>query len=155
MPLLSRAIFGVVKLASRHGLAAAKADETQKEQARRRGINGETYAYWYLRRHGYVFVARNYRVPGDKAEIDMVGYDGPVLAFVEVKTRSGTDKHPGQPEEAVTPEKRFHVERMAKRFLAERRTPGVSWRFDVVAIESRSGLPPDVRLYKNAFSAAH
>ena len=155
MPLLSRAIFGVVQLASRRGLTAGKADETSKEQARRRGINGETYAYWYLRRHGYVFVARNYRVPGDKAEIDMVGYDGPVLAFVEVKTRSGTDKHPGQPEEAVTPEKRFHVERMAKRFLAERRRPGVSWRFDVVAIESRSGRPPDVRLYKNAFSAAH
>ena len=95
MPLFSRAIFGVVKLASRHGLAAAKADETSKEQARRRGINGETYAYWYLRRHGYVFVARNYRAPGDKAEIDMVGYDGLVLAFVEVKTRSGTDKNAG------------------------------------------------------------
>ncbi len=155
MPLLSRAIFGFVRLASRRGLTAARADETQKEHARRHGINGETYAYWYLRRHGYVFVARNYRVPGDKAEIDLVGYDGPVLAFVEVKTRSGTDQRPGQPEEAVTPDKRFHVERMARRFLTERRTPGVSWRFDVVAIESRSGRPPDVRLYKNAFSAAH
>ena len=155
MPLLSRAIFGVVQLASRRGLTTAKADETPKEQARRHGVNGETYAYWYLRRHGYVFVARNYRVVGDKAEIDLVGYDGPVLAFVEVKTRSGTDERPGQPEEAVTPEKRFHVERMARRFLAERRTPGISWRFDVVAIESRSGRPPDVRLYKNAFSGAH
>jgi putative endonuclease len=148
MPLLSRAIFGVVQLASRRGLAAAKADETSKELARRRGINRETCAYWYLRRLGYVLVVRNYHVPGDKAEIDMVGYDGAVLAFVEVKTRSGTDERPGQPEEAVTPEKRFHVERMAKRFLAERRTPGVSWRFDVVAIESRSGRPADVRLYK-------
>ncbi|MGB6482404.1 MAG: YraN family protein [Candidatus Acidiferrales bacterium] len=153
MPLLSRAIFGFVRLASRRGLTVAKADETQKEHARRHGVNGETYAYWYLRRHGYVFVARNYRVAGDKAEIDLVGYDGSVLAFVEVKTRSGTDERPGQPEEAVTPDKRLHVERMARRFLAERRTPGVSWRFDVVAIESRSGSPPDVRLYKNAFGA--
>ncbi|MGC1106155.1 MAG: YraN family protein [Candidatus Acidiferrales bacterium] len=133
----------------------AKADETEKDHARRHGVNGETYAYWYLRRHGYVFVARNYRVAGDKAEIDLVGYDGSVLAFVEVKTRSGTDERPGQPEEAVTADKRVHVERMARRFLAERRTPGVSWRFDVVAIESRSGRPPDVRLYKNAFGATH
>jgi putative endonuclease len=155
MPLLSRAIFGIVQFASRRGLTAAKVDETRKELARRHGINGETYAYWYLRRHGYVFVARNYRVPGDKAEIDMIGYDGDVLAFVEVKTRSGTEERPGQPEEAVTPEKRSHIERMAKRFLAERRTPGVSWRLDVVAIETRSGHVPNVRLYKNAFSGAH
>ena len=155
MPLLSRAVFGFVRLASRHGLATAKAEETEKERARRHGINGETYAYWYLRRHGYVFVARNYRVPGDKAEIDLIGYDGAVLAFVEVKTRSGTDERPGKPEEAVTAEKRFHVERMARRFLAERRTPGVSWRFDIVAIESRPGRAPTIRLHKNAFSGVH
>jgi putative endonuclease len=155
MPLASRAIFSFVQLASRRGLTIAKAGETQKEQARRHGINGEMYAYWYLRRYGYVFVARNYRVPGDKAEIDLIGFDGPVLAFVEVKTRSGTDEHPGQPEEAVTSEKRVHVERMARRFLAERRTPGISWRFDLVAIESHAGRAPEVRLYKNAFGSAH
>lgn len=154
MPLFAWVIFGFVQFASRHDLTVAKADETQKERARRHGINGETYAYWYLRRHGYVFVARNYRAPGDKAEIDLAGYDGAVLIFVEVKTRSGTDERPGRPEEAVTPDKRFYIERMAKRFLVERRTPGISWRFDVVAIESRSGLPPDVRLYKNAFGSA-
>lgn len=154
MAIVSRAVFGFVRLAARKGLTSGRADETKKEQSRRRGVNGETYAYWYLRRHGYVFVARNYRVPGDKAEIDMVGYDGSVLAFVEVKTRSGTDEHPGRPEEAVTREKRTHVERMAKRFLAERRAPGVSWRFDVVAIESRAGHAPTVRLYKNAFGSA-
>lgn len=151
MPIVSRAVFELVRLASRRGLAPARSTESQKEQAQRHGMKGETYAYWYLRRHGYIFVARNYRAPGDKAEIDMVGYDGSVLAFVEVKTRSGTDELPGRPEEAVTPEKRIHIERMAKRFLSERRTPGISWRFDVVAIESRPGRTPDVRLYKSAF----
>jgi len=30
----------------------------RKHVARRTGIRGETYAYWYLRRHGYIFVAR-------------------------------------------------------------------------------------------------
>lgn len=155
MPLVSRAIFGIVQFASRRGLTMARAEETPKERARRHGINGETYAYWYLRRHGYVFVARNYRVTGDKAEIDLIGYDGPVLAFVEVKTRSGTEERPGRPEEAVTSGKRFYVERMAKRFLAERRTPGISWRFDIVAIDTRAGCAPKIRLYKNAFGACH
>lgn len=155
MPLLSRAIFGIVRLRCRRGLVNTKPTETEKKRARLRGVAGEMYAYWYLRRHGYIFVARNYRVPEDKAEIDLIGYDGGVLAFVEVKTRSGTDERPGLPEEAVTSAKRFYIERVARRFLAERRTLDTSWRFDVVAIENRPGLPPDIRLYKNAFTPAH
>ena len=155
MPLLARAVFGIVRMKSRHGLAVARTDESKKERARRHGIAGETYAYWYLRRHGYIFIARNYRVPEDKAEIDLIGYDAGVLAFVEVKTRSGTDERPGLPEEAVTGAKRFYIERVARRFLAERRTAGISWRFDVVAIENRPGHPPDIRLYKNAFAPTH
>jgi putative endonuclease len=151
VPLVSRTIFGFVRYAARHGLAEAKSDESPKEKARRTGIRGETYAYWYLRRHGYVFVARNYRTPETKGEIDLIGYDGPVLAFVEVKARSGTEENPGRPEEAVTPEKQRHVERMARRFLAERRAKGASWRFDVVAIENRPGQSPIVRLHKGAF----
>lgn len=153
MPLISRAIFGCVRFAARHGLAESRGEESSKDVARRTGIHGETYAYWYLRRRGYVFVARNYRIPDDKGEIDLVGYDGSVLAFVEVKTRTGTKEHPGQPEEAVTAEKRRHLERMAKRFMTERRARDVSWRFDLVAIESRAGRAPEVRLYKNAFAA--
>ncbi|HXT86485.1 MAG TPA: YraN family protein [Verrucomicrobiae bacterium] len=155
MPLLSSAVFAAIRLRSRQGLAIARTEESNKQRARRRGIAGETYAYWYLRRHGYVFVARNYRVPEDKAEIDLIGYDAGILAFVEVKTRTGTDERPGFPEEAVTNAKRFYIERVARKFLAERRTPGISWRFDVVAIENRSGHPPDIRLYKNAFAPAH
>ena len=153
MPLISRAIFGYVRFAARHGLAGSYDEEPPKDAARRTGIHGETYTYWYLRRHGYIFVARNYRIPDDKGEIDLVGYDGSVLAFVEVKTRSGTEERPGQPEEAITAEKRRHLERMAKRFMAERRARDVSWRFDLVAIESRAGCAPEVRLYKNAFAA--
>ena len=154
MPLFSRAVFGVLQLAARKGLAESRASESAKERARRTGIRGETYAYWYLRRHGYVFVARNYRVPEDKGEIDLVGYDGSVLAFVEVKTRTGTEKQPGQPEQALTPQKQQHIERMAKQFLRERRAHGASWRFDLVAIESPRGRAPVIRLHKNAFAAA-
>jgi putative endonuclease len=151
MGLVARAIFGLVHLRARKGLAVPGAAGSAKEQARAVGVRGETYAYWYLRRHGYVIVARNYSVSGVKGEIDLVGYDGPVLAFVEVKTRTG-DR--ALPEEAITPEKRRSLARIAQRFLFDRRIAGAPYRFDVLAIESRPGGPPAVRLHKDAFPGA-
>jgi Holliday junction resolvase-like predicted endonuclease len=61
--------------------------QQRKHAARCTGIRGETYACWYLRRHGYVFVARNYTPRGVKGELDLVGYDGETLAFVEARKR--------------------------------------------------------------------
>jgi putative endonuclease len=144
-------MFSLVSFAARKGLAGAPQEESRKQQARETGIRGETYAYWYLRRHGYVLVARNYTAPGIKGEVDLVGYDGPVLAFVEVKARAPADKVSGRPEEAVTADKRRNLSRMAKRFLTERRIPEAACRFDVLAIESRPGARPQVRLHKGAF----
>lgn len=158
MGLFARLMFGMVDFAARKGLAldAGEAKSARPEsgkRARATGIRGETYAYWYLRRHGYILVARNYKTPGKKGEIDLVGYDGPVLAFVEVKTRTGESEEFGKPEDAVTPEKRRHLARMARQFLAERRIPEEQCRFDVLAIESRPGRRPEVRLHKGAFSS--
>src|ERR1700735_1717543 len=67
--------------------AVPPANRTTKLAALRTGVRGETYAYWFLRRRGYILIARNYTLPGCKGEIDIVGYDGETLAFVEVKTR--------------------------------------------------------------------
>lgn len=157
MAIFSQLIYGLVSLASRNGLAESApvvrdADaKHSKQRARQTGIRGETYAYWYLRHKGYVFVARNYTAPGIKGEIDLIGYDGPVLAFVEVKTRAGGGELAAKPEDAVTPEKRRNLSRMARRFLAEWRVPEAKCRFDVLAIESRPGRKPVVRLHKGAF----
>jgi len=155
MTLLSRLIFTFVDRAARNGLEpestpAGGVRDTQK--SRRTGIRGETFAYWYLRRHGYTMVARNFTVSGVKGEIDLIGYDGEVLAFVEVKTRTSDPELFGKPEEAVTPEKRRHLSRVARQFLAERRIPKARWRFDVLAIESPPGRRPEVRLHKGAFA---
>jgi putative endonuclease len=147
--MLARFIFALVNFAARKGLAGESADA--KQRARRMGVRGETYAYWYLRRQGYILVARNFTVPGVKGEIDLVGYDGPVLAFIEVKTRA-SERELGRPEDAVTHEKRRALERMARQFLAERRRMQGPWRFDVLAIESRPGRRPVVRLHKGAFA---
>jgi putative endonuclease len=149
-------MFGLVSFAARKGLAessaAAPADDA-KQRARRTGIRGETYAYWYLRRHGYVFIARNFTAPGIKGEIDLIGYDGPVLAFVEVKTRTldPEGKPLSKPEDAVTAEKRRNLSRMARLFLSERNLREAQCRFDVVAIETQPGQRPVLRLHKSAF----
>ncbi len=155
--MIARFMFAIVDFAARRGLAdVAKAVDSPgnsaKLRARRTGVRGETYAYWYLRRHGYVLVARNFRSPSVKGEIDLVGYDGKVLAFVEVKTRVAGDREMPSPEVAVDAEKRHALARMARQFLRARRAESAPYRFDVLAIESRAGTRPAVRLHKGAFS---
>src|ERR1700675_3934713 len=56
------------------------------------GRRGEEEAYFYLRRRGYTLIARNYRSPNHRGELDLVGWvrdrDKNVLCFIEVKTRT-------------------------------------------------------------------
>ena len=156
MPILGRAIFGVVNWAARKGLAESSAPETKAaagHKARRTGVRGETYAYWYLRKNGYVMIARNFSQRGLKGEIDLVGYDGETLAFVEVKTRTSPSDQFGAPEDAVTTGKKRHLSHMARQFVREYRAVGVPYRFDILAIEAPSGQRPVVRLHKGAFAA--
>lgn len=153
--MIARLMFAMVNFAARKGLTESSEsnsrDITRKQEARRAGIRGETYAYWYLRRHGYTMVARNYVSTGMKGEIDLIGYDGAVLAFVEVKTRKAGDGDRPTPEEAVTGEKQGHLTRIARQFLRARHIENDSWRFDVLAIEGVAGQRPQVRLHKGAF----
>jgi putative endonuclease len=176
MPLFARIMFGIVNLKARRGLSSldedrarlgearasgATADEinlSTNRAARKTGVRGETFAYWYLRKHGYVIVSRNFMVPGMKGEIDLAGYDGKVLAFIEVKTRtSDADEavKPGErkvlPEDAMNAGKRHSIVRMAQMFMVEWRLKNCDCRFDVLAIESQRGKTPVVRLHKDCF----
>lgn len=154
MPIFSKLMFQAVRWAARRGLREEEnvSNETKKQEARSTGVRGETYAYWYLRRNGYVFVAKNYMPSGIKGEIDLVGYDGKTLAFVEVRTRTVKEEAAALPELSVTRDKQHLVVRTAQRFLAERHVAECPCRFDVVAIDNRPGQPPVVRLHKDAFS---
>jgi putative endonuclease len=154
MALFSRLIFQVVRWKARRGLREDEAPSPGDERliARQTGIRGETYAYWYLRRHGYVFVARNYSPRTAKGELDLVGYDGATLAFVEVRARTVREELTALPELSITEEKQRVLVRTAKRFLAERHVAECPMRFDVVAIDNEPGRPPMVRLHKDAFS---
>ena len=156
MALFARLMFSIVnRLAARRGFSADRPGE--EPAARRTGLRGETFAYWYLRRQGYTIVARNYRLPHPHGEIDLIGWDGDVLAFVEVKTR--TTESGGPPEQAVHPAKQEAVERVARYYLARkaRRARDAEevppYRFDILAIEAKAGAAPTVRLHKAAFGS--
>ena len=113
------------------------------------GERGETLAYWYLRRAGYIIVARNRRARSRAGELDLVGWDGPVLAFVEVKTR--TTLEGGPPEAAVSRAQQRRIAKAAKDYLRKLRRGRVDYRFDIASIvwDAESGY--QVRLIKDAF----
>lgn len=77
----------------------------------------------------------NYRF--GRREVDLVVRRGGLVAFVEVKTRTGTGF--GAPEEAVTRLKRREIEAVARDFLWRHRLDDVDVRFDVIAIVAGSG----------------
>ena len=132
-----------------------KARARRRARARRTGTRGETYGYWYLRRHGYVFVAKNYMPAGAKGELDLVGYGGQTLAIVEIRTRTIPDHSPPlptMPELSVTQSKQTVLVRTAQRFLSDRRLRDCPTRFDILAIDNIPGQSPVVRLHKDAFS---
>ncbi len=107
----------------------------------RTGLRGEEAAYFYLRQLGYVMVARNFRSPRCRGEIDLIGWDDDVLCFVEVKTRTTLDVKPGAA--AVDRHKRRQIAAVVREYL--RRFPlSCQWRFDVVSVyysESKASQP--------------
>jgi putative endonuclease len=115
------------------------------------GARGETLAYWYLRQAGYTMVARNRRARSGAGELDLVGWDGPVLSFVEVKTRTTPDA--GPPEVAVSKAKQKRIARAANEYLRRLRRRPVSYRFDIASVAWNSEAGLQVRLIKDAFKA--
>ncbi len=114
----------------------------------RTGRRGEEIAYFYLRKHGYTVVARNYRSPWHKSEIDLIGWNDGLLCFIEVKTR--TTREVATAEAAVDKEKRNDLIRIARHYL-RREAPQTKARFDLVTIYLDQPKP-EINLYKNAFS---
>jgi len=115
------------------------------------GARGETLAYWYLRQAGYLMVARNRRARSGAGELDLVGWDGPVLAFVEVKTRTSTEA--GPPEAAVSRSKQRRIARAARDYLRRLRNKPVNYRFDIVSVSWDPAAGLRARLIKDAFKA--
>jgi putative endonuclease len=115
------------------------------------GERGEREALFYLRKQGYIVVARRWKSAKLWGDIDLVGWDGEWLCFVEVKTRSGREVVAA--EAAVDREKRDMLRRMARAYLRtfpEKLRAEVPVRFDVVSVYL---LPSGVEfdLFRGAF----
>jgi putative endonuclease len=97
-----------------------------------RGRRGEDLAHRFLRGKGFIIVARNYRTRSGSAEVDLIGWDGSSLVFIEVKSRASDDF--GDPEDAVDREKQVALIRAAGEYIHRL---GIGWnnvRFDIVSI---------------------
>ena len=94
------------------------------------GARNEAGAAAALEAAGYRVVERNFRCKA--GELDIIARDGEVLAFVEVRSRSGAEY--GDAAFAVGFAKRQQVARIARAYLALRTPDFEQARFDVVAI---------------------
>jgi len=108
------------------------------------GRGGEQKVCQYLKRRGYRIAACNYTAAG--GEVDVIAQRHGVLAFIEVKTRSGTKY--GLPSEAVDHRKRQRIIRAASCYLAQTGWQG-QVRFDIA--EVYQGFFCRIRHMKNAF----
>jgi putative endonuclease len=140
---LERALGGLDRLATRRGRTATQpADKT--------GIEGEDAAFFYLRRKGYIVAARRWssgNIPGD---LDLIAWQGPVLCFFEVKTRTARDATPA--EAAVDFDKRRVLRRLARQYvrqLPQETQPPV--RFDILSVYLVPGQRHEFMHFENAF----
>ena len=112
------------------------------------GQRGEDAAARFLRKLGYIIVARGHR---DRiGEIDLIAVEGRTVVFIEVKTRSS--QAAGHPAEAVDDDKQRRLTKLALTYLKRHDLLECSARFDVVAItwpDARS--KPKIEHFKNAF----
>ena len=99
------------------------------------GKKGEKLVLEYLKKQGCKLIKKNYKTPFGEA--DLIVQDGDIVAFVEVKTRSG-DSY-GTPAEAVTSQKRARYRNIAKYFwLQTGQEPNA--RFDVAEVWSDGSI---------------
>jgi putative endonuclease len=104
-----------------------------EDSRRRLGCEGERLAGEHLVRRGFQIVERNFRTRF--GELDIVAYDGCVLAFCEVKTRRLRPGE-GSPFDAIRMPKRSQVRRLAALWLSQRseRPYAPELRFDAIGV---------------------
>ncbi|MBM3790428.1 MAG: YraN family protein [Acidobacteria bacterium] len=111
------------------------------------GRLGERMACRFLLRHGYDILARRFR--GHRGELDIVAFEGDVLAFVEVKTRAS--RRFGEPWEFVDWEKRQRLQRTAEEFIGLHDLGRHACRFDVVSVVAPGTALEEISLLRDAF----
>ena len=113
------------------------------------GRAAEDAAARFLRKQGYVLLARNFSTP--QGEVDIIAADGETVVFVEVRSRASRGSV--EPHASVGPAKQARVRAAASRYLATKKAEGALCRFDVVSLvrhrEVRGGW--EIELFRDAF----
>jgi len=114
------------------------------------GIEGEDAAFFYLRRKGYQVVARRWSAGEEPGDIDLVAWQGELLCFIEVKTRTAHDASPA--EIAVDSYKRNVLRRLARSYLRHLPRPTApEVRFDVLSVYLVPGQEKEFMHFESAF----
>ena len=114
------------------------------------GLAGEDAAFFELRRKGYTVVARRWSAGNLPGDLDLIAWQGPMLVFLEVKTRTAHDMSPA--ESAVDRHKQYVLRRLARAYLRQlpqAETPTV--RFDVMSVYLVPGKKREIVHFENAF----
>jgi putative endonuclease len=114
------------------------------------GIDGEKAAFFYLRRKGYTLVARRWSSGALPGDVDLIAWQGPMLCFIEVKTRTARDASPA--EIAVDSHKRNTLRRLARAYvrqMPQETAPPV--RFDVLSVYLVPGQEKEFVHFEGAF----
>jgi putative endonuclease len=115
------------------------------------GLRGERAALFELRRRGIIVVARRWTSAKMRGDVDLIGWDGDQLCFVEVKTRTARGLRPA--EAAVDEDKREMVRSLARAYLRtfpERERNTIPVRFDVVSVYAIGGSK-EFEFFEGAF----
>jgi len=114
------------------------------------GIAGEDAASFFLRRKGYVVVARRWSSGDRPGDIDLIAWQGSMLCILEVKTRTARDMTPA--EASVDRHKRYTLRRLATQYVRQLpRLERPPVRFDVVSVYLVPGQPREFEHFENAF----
>mgnify|MGYP001819661610 CR=1 FL=1 len=112
------------------------------------GRKGEDVAARFLEARGWRILGRNVRL--GRREVDVIATRGQVLAFVEVKSRSGEGY--GDPLEAITEKKRQEIARAAAGWLREHAPVHIGTiRFDAIGIRWPRNGPLVIRHVQDAW----
>ena len=116
------------------------------------GSRGEEEAYFYLRKLGFTIVARDYRSPRRRGDIDLIAWEKETLCFIEVKARSRRNFMPA--EAAVDQEKRETLSALAREYLrhfSHSQSKPPDFRFDVISVYLESNVSAEITLFRDAF----
>lgn len=165
---LERSLALLDRLAARVGRKPERAAHLET------GERGEEAAYFFLRRNGYAVVARRWTDGMHPGDMDLIAWQGEVLCFVEVKTRTAVGLVAA--ERAVDEDKRRILRRLAREYLRhlpqgagrDQESDGYQdfdmaievegprsqlprTRFDVIVVYELPGKPRDIKLIAGAF----